>query len=242
MFSAASLNKPTSALKLVVKPSLAISLVCMTQALSADTTAVKSALSHTVGGFELSIDNEAATCRLQTKAASSDESKTIPLLLEAPCYWIVSGETKKLLEYDYKAVDADNTLLIAGTPLDWSDEKKAYQKLPDNSYCSQYLQGIVISKKEIYAVDEKMLGAHCETGMAIDEKIFYSMAHNPALYQEKVIEKPVEVKSPVEPQKAAKVKSPAETQKPVIEENKSLLDSVTDTIKSFFSGKTEDAK
>ena len=242
MFSGASLNKPTSALTLVVKPSLAISLVCLTQMLSADTTAVKSSLSHTVNGFELSIDNGAETCQLQAKTESSDESNTIPLLLGTPCYWIVSSETQKLLQYSYKAVEADNTLLIAGTPLDWSAEKKSYQKLPDNSYCSQYLQGIVISKKEIFAVDEKMLGAHCETGMAIDEKIFYAMAHNPARYQEKVTEKPVEVKSSVEPQKAAEVKSPAETQKPVIEENKSLLDSVTDTIKSFFSGKTEDAK
>jgi hypothetical protein len=229
MFSGASLNTPTSALKLAVKPLIAIFVVCLSQTLFADTTVVKSALSHTVGGFELSIDNEAATCQLQTKAASSDTRKTIPLLLGAPCYWIVSNETKQLLEYDYKAVDAENTLLIAGTPLDWPDEKKAYQKLPDNSYCTQHLQGIVISKKEIFAVDEKMLGAHCETGMAIDEKIFYAMAHNPARYQEKVIGKAVEVKSPVEIQKAA-------------EEEKSLFDSVTDSIKSFFSGKTEDAK
>ena len=229
MSAGTSPNTIARALKLIAKYLAIFYAIGFTQWLLASTIEIKSKLSHSVSGVELTLFNGAETCQLQTKDESSDVIKTIPLLLEVPCYWVVSSETEKLLGYDYQSVGADSTFLIAGTPLDWSPEKKAYQKLPDNSYCSQYLQGIVISKNEVFAVDEKMLGAHCETGMAIDEKIFYAMAHNPARYQEKVIEKEIEVKKPTE------------TPKPV-EEDKSLLESVTDTIKSFFSGKTEDAK
>ena len=213
------------------KPLVAFSILCLSHGLTADTsTAVQRVLTHSINGFELSLDNAATRCQLQSKNTSSDSSKTIPLLLETPCYWVVSDKTQKLLEYGYESIGVDNTLLIAGTPLDWTPEKRAYQKLPENTYCSQYLQGIVISKQAIFAVDEKMLGAHCETGMAIDEKLFYAMAHNPARYQEKVIEKAAEVSKPV------KTKAFAEA------EGKSLFNAVTDTIKSFFSGKSEDAK
>lgn len=231
MFAGVSHNKRSASVRALLKSIAAFTLVWLSHGLSADTsTAVKSALTHSVSGFELSLDNGSATCQLQTKETSSAASKTIPLLLESPCYWIVSNNTQKLLEHGYEAVEVDKTLLVAGTPLDWPAEKKSYQKLPENTYCSQYLQGIVISKKDIFAVDEKMLGAHCETGMAIDEKIFYAMAHNPKRYQEKVIEK------------AAEIKTPDEAKTPVEPEGKSLFDSVTDSIKSFFSGKSKDAK
>ena len=66
MFFGVSPDTATRVLKRVVKPLFAISVVCLSQAISADITAVKSALSHTVGGFELSIDNESETCQLQT--------------------------------------------------------------------------------------------------------------------------------------------------------------------------------
>ena len=235
MFAGANRIQSSSSARLLVKSLAILSLAFLTQGLSAEDTpaTVKSALTHSIGGFELTINNGSETCSLQTKDESSNTSQTLPLLLEAPCYWVTSDKTKKLVNYGYESIDVDNTLVVAGTLLDWPVEKMSYQKLPENTYCSQHLQGIIISKKEIFAVNEKMVGAHCESGLAVDEKIFYAMAHNPERYQEKVIDKATEVKI---------VEAPAETNNPAKAEDKSLFDSVAESIKSFFSGNTEDAK
>ena len=185
-------------------------------------------LSHSLNTLEFKLDNEKKPCQLQVANKSGDKTKTIPLLLESPCYWIVNSDTKDLLHYSYESIAVDTTLLVAGTPLNSSAEKKTYQKLPLDSYCSQYLQGIVISKDQVFAVNEKMVAAHCETGLAIDEKIFYAMAHNPERYQEKP------------PEAAAEGKAKSIPAKPETPQEKSFLDTVTDSIKGLFSGKDDE--
>jgi len=147
--------------------------------------APQSALTHSLGMLEFTLDNEKQNCQVKVNNKSENKVNRIPLLLESPCYWIAS-ESKALLHYSYESIGVDNTLLVAGTPLDWSAEKKTYQKLPANSYCTQFLQGIILSKQKVYAVNEKMIAAHCEIGLAIDEKIFYAIAHNPDRYQKKL--------------------------------------------------------
>ncbi len=191
-----------------------------------------SELSHSLNNYEFTLDNGKVNCQLQVGTKSEGTNKTIPLLLESPCYWIVSSETKQLLNYRYESVAVDNIVMIAGTPLKLSTEEKAYQKLPLDSYCSQYLQGIVISKKQVLAVNEKMVAAHCETGLAIDEKIFYAMAHNPERYHEKL-------PNPKETTDVAKQASNAADKSP---KEKSFLDSVTDSIIGLFSKEDEDTK
>lgn len=196
-------------------------------------------LSHSLKPYELTLDNGKKNCQLQTIKKSEDTNKTIPLLLESPCYWIVSGETKELLSYSYESIAVDSIALLAGTPLKLSTEEKTYQKLPLDSYCSQYLQGVVISKEQVLAVNEKMVAAHCETGLAIDEKIFYAMAHNPERYHEK-LPNPVEGKAQ-STQAAKALEAPAKVT-PEIPKEKSFLDSVTDSIFELFSKEDEDAK
>ena len=195
--------------------------------LYAETPAPSNTLTHTFNAFTLEINNENKQCQLEAKNASeSEEPKTIPLLLEAPCYWIVENDNKSLLNYSYEDASVDHLLLVAGTALDWPDEKKAYLKLPENTYCSQHLQGIVIQKSQVYAVNEKMDAAHCETGLSIDEKVFYALAHNPERYQEtppKVAEQPIQSQRNTE---AITEPQPKDT------EGKSFFNSV----KEFFTG------
>lgn len=219
-----------------------LSLLLISSASAATLSAPESSLVQTLGSFELTINNKEKNCLLKTINTATDEARTIPLLLEAPCYWISNSESKTLRHFSYEAVKADNTVLVAGTPLDWSAEKKSYQKLPDNAYCTQHLQGIIISKDQVFAVDEKMIAAHCETGLAIDEKIFHAMAHNPERYQEKAI---IPAATPVttngNANKAAEILNkvlPDNPPKAEDTEEKSFLD----TVKEFFSGKDEKTK
>lgn len=228
---------------LIAKSALALSIIWLSQGLTADTTIVlENILSHRVNGFALTLNNDGATCQLQIENSTSSTSKLIPLKLDAPCYWVVSPKTKALLQYQYESIAVDNTLLIAGTPLDWLAKKKAYQKLPEKVYCTEYLQGIIISNQQVFAVDEKMVGTHCEKDLAIDEKIFYAMAHNPSRYQE-IASEPTDAKpEALQTEQATAVPAVA---KKVAE--KSLFESVTDSLKALFFeknevDKTEDAK
>lgn len=223
---------------------LASALIFHGATTAATLTSPESPLSHTFSPLELKLNNKNDGCQLQVANKAADETQSIPLLLKSPCYWISSSETKSLLHYSYESVAADKTLLVAGTPLDWSAKKRTYQKLPDNAYCTQFLQGVVISKKQVFAVDEKMVAAHCETGLAIDEKIFYAMAHNPKRYQEKsLLPDDAAISAAEEPtnktEKAPSELIPSNTVETV---EKSFLDSVTDTVKGFFSGQSKDAK
>lgn len=231
MFTAESISKKLKvSANFMVKYSLALLLPLLVAhgVTAATLTSPETSLKQVLGTFELTLNNKSDHCLLQVTNGASN-AKVIPLLLNSPCYWISSSETKELLHFSYESADADKTMLVAGTPLDWPTEKKTYQKLPNNTYCTQYLQGVVISRNQVYAVDEKMIAAHCEIGLAIDEKIFYVMAHSSKRYQDK------EILSPVLP-------LDAKTEKPKEAEEKSFLDSVTDTVKGFFSSKTENAK
>lgn len=223
---------------LIAKSAMALSIIWLSQGLAADTTtSPENTLSHTVSGFALTLNNDKDACQLRVENNDSSSSQLILLKLDTPCYWIVSPKTKVLLQYQYESIAVDNTLLVAGTPLDWTAEKKAYQKLPEKAYCTEYLQGIIISKQQVFAVNEKMVGAHCEKDLAIDEKIFHAMAHNPSRYQEIAVE-PANAKT-----EALQVEQV--TAKPVVTEEKSLFESVTDSLKALFSGendKNEDAK
>jgi len=229
---------PTEIIKYLL--SLLAFLIISSSLMAEAPTTPKSTLTHTLGAFEFTLSNEKKNCQVQAnnKSEGAAEVKIIPLLLESPCYWITSSETKALLHFGYESIDVDDTLLIAGTPLSLSDEKKTYQKLPKDSYCTQFLQGIILSKKEIFAVNEKMVAAHCETGLAIDEKIFYTMAHNLDRYQEKLPEATAGTAST----EVANGAQPTAHVKPEEVEEKSFIDSVTDSIKELFSGKDKDAK
>lgn len=205
-----------------IKSALLLIPLLICQNVIAKAPSPQSELSHTLGELVFTLNNASENCELHVRKSQSDsESKTIPLLLEAPCYW-VTRETKALLHYSYEAIDVDNTLLIAGTTLDWPAEKKTYHKIPGNTFCSQYLQGVVVTKGEVHAVDEKMIAAHCESGLGMDEKVFYAIAHNPKRYQEKI--------------------EGSADQSPETVEDKSLFNTITDSLKGLFSGESEDDK
>ena len=211
-----------------------VATLCLSSFASADVDdkplLPKQALSQVVDDFELSLINqEKEHCAVKVKTAAKTD-KTIPLLLNSPCYWVTNSQSE-LLQYAYADIEVDTTLLVGGTRLEWPKEKLAYQKLPEDSYCSAFLQGLVIHKGDVFAVDEKMVGAHCESGLAMDEKIFYAIAHNTNRYQ---------LKEPTTPEATAEINSEpivATEEKP--EEEKSFIESMTDSIKSLVSSEKD---
>ncbi|PID45968.1 MAG: hypothetical protein CSB47_06595 [Proteobacteria bacterium] len=130
----------------------------------------------------LTLDNQGENCVLNI-IGDNGARQSITLLLETPCYWVSSGESSTMQQYSYPEFDAQTTLLVAGTTLDWTDEQKKYQKLPTNTACSQYLQGIVINEGGVAAVNEIMEAPHCKT-LVVDEKVFKQAASVEKRYQQ----------------------------------------------------------
>lgn len=188
---------------------LTISLLLMAffQNASADSSAdsMPDTSVHFIGGYGLILDNREAQCILHSKVG--DQETNTSLDLQSPCYWISSAEDE-VIDYDYLDVGVRHTLLIAGTPLDWNQQKKQYQKMPDDQYCTKHLQGLVITDNGIHASASSIEAPNC-VGQAIDEKVFYGIAHDEHIKSQTAL---------VEP--AAEV---------------SLFDTITQTLKGLFS-------
>jgi hypothetical protein len=165
---------------------------------------------HLVGRYGFVLDNREDNCILHSKAG--DQEVSIPLDMNSPCYWIRS-KSDEIIDYAYPEAGIDHTLLIAGTTLDWDDEKKQYQKLPTDQYCTARLQGLLISNNGINTSASSIEAPNC-VGQAIDEKVFYGIAHDK------------DVQSQLVPDK-----SPTES---------SLFDTITQTLKGLFSSETEE--
>lgn len=160
---------------------------------------------HFIGGYGLILDNREAQCILHGK--TGDQETHTSLDLQSPCYWISSAEDE-VTDYDYPDVGVRHTLLIAGTPLDWDQQKKQHQKLPTDQYCTEHLQGLVITKDAIHVSASNIEAPNC-VGQTIDEKVFYGIAHDEHIQLQI---------TPAEPTDEA-----------------SLFDAIAQTLKSLFS-------
>jgi hypothetical protein len=167
-----------------------------------------------IGSHLLSLSNETTDCELITEIDNTKTQLTLPL--SAPCYWITKPESTDAQHYSYPNESADQVALIAGTALNWSDEKKEYQKLPLDVYCSQYIQGIAIKSDSSTLIGEKLDAPNC-IGQAIDEKVFHGLA----LQQNTVIKT---------------------TEKPKDENEKGLFESIKKTFKQLFSSEDDAPK
>lgn len=165
---------------------------------------------HLVGRYGFVLDNREDNCILHSKAG--DQEVSIPLDMNSPCYWIRS-KSDEIIDYAYPEAGIDHTLLIAGTTLDWDDEKKRYQKLPTDQYCTARLQGLLISNNGINTSASSIEAPNC-VGQAIDEKVFYGIAHDKDIQSQLVPDK-----------------SPTES---------SLFDTITQTLKGLFSSQKEE--
>lgn len=165
---------------------------------------------HLVGRYGFVLDNREDSCILHSKVG--DQEISIPLDMSSPCYWIRSV-SDEVIDYAYPEAGIDHTLLIAGTALDWDEEKKRYQKLPTSQYCTARLQGLLIGNNGINTSASSIEAPNC-VGQAIDEKVFYGIAHDK------------DVQSQLVPDK-----SPTES---------SLFDTITQTLKGLFSSETEE--
>lgn len=176
--------------------------------------------------FTLTLTNDTKKCQL-TAEKKGDTKRTITLLLDSPCFWVSASKTSGSLQYSYPEKQADTTLLVAGTPLDWSDEEKVHHKLPVNEMCSSYLQGIIINDNEMFAVDEKMDAPHCK-GLVVDEKVFHQAASSKHRYQE------VSANLVTTPESEEIQHKPTQG-KPLTGEDNSFLGSIQRTIQRVFS-------
>ena len=128
---------------------------------------------QSIDGYLLTLGNDASECELVTEV---DDKKTLLALpLASPCYWVTKPESEEVQHYAYPTEELSHVFLVAGTALEWSDEKKEYNKLPIDAYCSQYLQGITIQNDKVIISGERMDAPNC-IGQAIDEKVFNGVA------------------------------------------------------------------
>ena len=103
------------------------------------------------------------------------KEEQLTLSLDSPCYWVTQPDSGKAKHYPYPSENVSHTFLVAGTALDWNDEKKTYHKLPTDKYCSQYIQGVSINTDKTSLVGEATLAPNC-VGVTFDEKVFHGVA------------------------------------------------------------------
>jgi hypothetical protein len=128
---------------------------------------------HIFGDHSLTLNNDSAECEL---VIESDNKKTrLALPLDSMCYWATKPDSNEVQYFSYPTENISHAFLIAGTALDWDTEKKEHNKLPLNTYCSQYLQGITIKDGTVIVSGEKMDAPNC-AGQTIDEKVFKGVA------------------------------------------------------------------
>lgn len=184
----------------------------------------------------LTLSSDEGMCTVS--GSSNQQSQRITLRLNAPCYWVTAADntTEEPLSYSYPEKKIDAIMLVAGGELDWSDEKKTYNKLPLNAACSQYLQGVIISENEIYAVDGLMEAPHCK-GLTVDEKAFQQATESEIRYKTTLPSPSSENSTGEEAknQKTVDTSSTATETKIEPEENDSFLGSIQKTIKKLFT-------
>ena len=130
-------------------------------------------LEQEIDGYTLTLNNDAEQCSLNIGVDDKEEQLT--LSLDSPCYWVTQPDSSEARHYPYPSENVSHTFLVAGTALDWDDEKKTYHKLPTDKYCSQYIQGISINTDKTNSVGETMLAPNC-VGVSFDEKVFHGVA------------------------------------------------------------------
>ena len=128
---------------------------------------------QSVANHLFTLSNDTDSCEL-IFTADGIETR-LPLALSTPCYWVTKPDSTEVQLHSYPTQNVDHVFLIAGTKLDWDDEKKQYQKLPIDTYCSQYLQGITIIDGVVTVADKKMDAPNC-VGQSVDEKVFHGVA------------------------------------------------------------------
>lgn len=130
-------------------------------------------LEQQIDQYRFTLESDTTECKLLVD--SNDNKVELALSLSTPCYWVTKSDSTQAQHYSYPESNISHTLLIAGTPLDWSNEKKTYHKLPLDTYCTQHLQGIKIKDEAVILSNERMDAPNC-IGQTIDEKVFSSVA------------------------------------------------------------------
>ncbi|RVU84197.1 hypothetical protein EOL70_11970 [Leucothrix sargassi] len=107
--------------------------------------------------------------------AKGDDTSELSLPLSAPCYWVTLPESTEAKSFAYPDQGISQVFLVAGTELNWEDEKKIHQKLPLETYCSEFLQGFVVKGDTAALAGDKLEAPIC-VGQNIDEKVFKGVA------------------------------------------------------------------
>ena len=130
-------------------------------------------LAQPIDGHQLTLNNETEKCELIV--ANNDDESPLALPLTPPCYWVTKPASTQAQHYAYPDNNISHVLLIAGTTLNWDEEKKAYHKLPLDTYCSQYFQGVVIKDGLVALAGKQMEAPNC-VGQTVAEKVFHGVS------------------------------------------------------------------
>jgi len=181
--------------------------------------------------YSLLISDQKQQCYI-TLTQGEQAPQQLSLLLTPPCQWVTQETSKRIRQFSYPSMHIDTVWLVAGTPLDWSVEQKRYQKLPEQTPCHRYLQGIAIYNEEVVVADLPMEASYCQ-GVAVDEKVFYSAAQS---IQENALDH-TQIPSNIHPA-ADKLETTSHTttaNKEQAPTSPSLFESIQNTVKRFFN-------
>ncbi len=98
-----------------------------------------------------------------------------PLAPKAPCYFVRSPGKETAWSIEYSDVKTTATLIVIGTPVSES-ARKTWNLLP-NVVCGGEAQGVLVRDGAVFVTKSVRKGGIYCRDMGIDEKEFYSFAH-----------------------------------------------------------------
>lgn len=122
-----------------------------------------------VNRINLQILNSGDTCTLRAGGAA------ILLQPKAPCFFLRRGG--KVQTYAYSDVNTDFVVIIGGTAL--SDDKRKTWNLKQGEVCGEAAQAVLRKNGEVRPTKAvRTGGVYCKE-LGVDEKDFWSFAHDP---------------------------------------------------------------
>lgn len=177
-----------------------------------------------IGKMTFKLINDKSQCQLSLHS-SAKIIKIIPLESQSPCYFFADSEQKNIQLYAYPEQQIDAVILIGGTAIGLTDDIRQRKKLPVDSYCTQYIQAVIL-EKGIAKISTVNINAIACAEDRIDEKM-YRQALRQAKYDSELL-----VKSDKKPE--------GETPKPLTSDM-SFIESIVQKVGAIFKEEKLDA-
>ena len=128
--------------------------------------------SVTVLGRTLQLVADNGQCILHYQAKG--ENRSIALKPAPPCFFLRHDKTRPQ-HFAYPGRKVNAALIVGGTAI--RAEQRVDWKLPADQLCGSELQGVLLSGKQIRATRLVMSSGHACKDIGLDEKDFWTFAH-----------------------------------------------------------------